>query len=88
MWAACATEGAVSVEDCAGEVEPLLDVGRVAGMPERDAHLVGHAFEAVAVEFQEDGVGIGHRWGSWRRCMDQRSRDSQWVPGFRCGVKR
>jgi hypothetical protein len=56
-------EGPGPVEHRAGEVEPLFDVGRVAGAPERHAHLVGHTFKAVAVELQQNGVGVGHKNG-------------------------
>ena len=50
---------AVGVEEGAGEVAALLDVGGEGDPLERDAHLLGGGFEEVAEEFEFDGVG-GH----------------------------
>ena len=45
------------VEQRAREVEPRLDVGRVGGAPERDAHLVGDPGERVAEDLEAERVG-------------------------------
>ncbi len=37
-----------AVKERAGKVEPFLDIGRVTGAAQGDAHLLGHAGEAVA----------------------------------------
>jgi hypothetical protein len=39
-----------AVKEGARKVKPLLDIGRIAGALEGDAHLFGHAGKAVAVE--------------------------------------
>ncbi len=50
---------AVGVEDGTGEVEPLLDVDRVGGVLERDAHLLGDGHEEIVEDLEQDRVGLG-----------------------------
>ena len=52
-------QGAVGVEDRAGEVEPLLDVDRIGGVLQRHAHLLGDRHEQVVEHFQHHRVGVG-----------------------------
>ena len=54
------------VEDRAGEVEALLDVDRVRGALQPDAHLLGHGHEEVVEDLQHDRVGGGAGAGSCR----------------------
>ena len=55
-------EAAVGVEDGAGVVAALLDVGRVRGAAEGDAHLVGDRGEEGGGDAEFGGVDhIGHR---------------------------
>ncbi len=51
-------KGAVTVEDGAGEVEPLLDVDRVGGVLQRHAHLFGDRHEEVVEDFEQYRVGL------------------------------
>ena len=41
-----------TVEDGAREVQPLLDIGRIAGAPQGYAHLLRDTGEAVAIDLQ------------------------------------
>ena len=41
-----------AVEQGAGKVQALLDVGRIGRAPQRDAHFLGDAGKAVAVELE------------------------------------
>ena len=47
------------VEHRAGEVEPLLDVHRIGGVLQRDAHLLGDRHEQVVEHLQHHRVGFG-----------------------------
>ena len=49
-------EAAGAVEERAGEVQALLDVGRIGCALERNAHLLGDAGEAVTIELEGDWV--------------------------------
>lgn len=51
----------LGVEQGAGEVEPLLDVDRLRGLLQGDAHLFGDRHEQVVEDLEQDGVG--HRDG-------------------------
>ena len=50
---------AVVGEHRAGEVEPLLDVHRVGGVLQRDAHLLGDRHEQVVEHLEHDRIGPG-----------------------------
>ena len=50
---------AVMREHRAGEVEPLLDVDRIGGVLQRDAHLLGDRHEQVVEHFEHDRIGLG-----------------------------
>ena len=50
---------AVVGEHRAGEVEPLLDVHRVGGVLQRDAHLLGDRHEQVVEHLEHDRIGLG-----------------------------
>ena len=52
-------EMALRIEDGAGEIEPLLDVDRIGGVLQRDAHLFGDRHEEVVEHLQHDGIGVG-----------------------------
>ena len=58
MWGV-GDEAAVGVEDGAGEVEALFDVGRDAGLLQGTAHLLGDGHEAMAKNGEHDGVDGG-----------------------------
>ena len=47
----------VFVEKGAGEIAALLDVGRVTGLAQRHAHLLGDGGEKVFVDLDADRVG-------------------------------
>ena len=49
---------AVGREHGAGEVEPLLDVDRVGGALQRDAHLLGDGHEQVVEDLEQDRVAV------------------------------
>ena len=51
---------ALGVENRAGEVATFLDVRRIRGALEGNAHFLGHRLEHVLEDFQADGVN-GHR---------------------------
>jgi hypothetical protein len=52
-------QAALRVEQRAGEVEPLLDVDRVRGGLQADAHLLGDRHEQVVEDLQHHRVGAG-----------------------------
>ena len=49
----------VGIEDRAGEVQPLLDVDRVRGVLQRQAHLLGDRHEPVVEHLQHDRIAVG-----------------------------
>ena len=61
---------AVGIEDGAGEVEPLLDVDRVGGVLERDAHLLGDGHEQIVEDLEQDRVGLGAQRGALGQRLD------------------
>ena len=44
------------IEERAGEVAPLLNVWRVAGLFENHAHLLGDRSQKVLIDFQANGI--------------------------------
>ena len=52
-------EAPVTVEQSAGEVEPLLDVDRIGGVLQRDAHLLGDRHEEVIEDLEHHRIGLG-----------------------------
>ncbi len=52
-------QGAVMREHRAGEIEPLLDVHRIGGVLQRDAHLLGDRHEQVVEHLEHDRIGLG-----------------------------
>ena len=47
-----------SVENGTGEIEPFLDVDRIGGVLQRDAHLLGDRHEQVVENLQHNRIGI------------------------------
>ena len=52
-------EVALGVEQCAAEVQPLLDVDRVGGVLQLQTHLLGDVHEQVVEHLQQHRVGRG-----------------------------
>ena len=52
-------EASLAVEQCAGKVEPLLDVDRIGGVLQRDAHLLGDRHEEMIEDLEHDRIGFG-----------------------------
>ena len=52
-------EAPLAVEQCAGKVEPLLDVDRIGGVLQRDAHLLGDRHEEMIEDLEHDRIGFG-----------------------------
>ena len=52
-------QGAVPVEQGAGEVQSLLDVHRIGRVLQSDAHLLGDGHEQVVEQLQADGIEAG-----------------------------
>jgi hypothetical protein len=50
-------QAAIAGEQRAGVIQALLDVGRVGGALQGDAHRLGHRGEEVLEDFEADGVG-------------------------------
>ncbi len=53
-------EHAMQVEEGAGIVTPLFDVGRAGGFAQDETHLFGDGGKEVLEDFEEDGGGGGH----------------------------
>ena len=51
-------EAAFTIEQCAGKVEPLLDVDRIGGVLQRHAHLLGDRHEEVVEDFEHHRIGL------------------------------
>ena len=49
-------EFAFGIEHGTRKVEPLLDVHRIGGLLESDAHLLGNAHEQIVEDFKHDGI--------------------------------
>jgi hypothetical protein len=58
---------ALGIEERAGEIETLLDVHRIGGLFERDAHLLGNRHEQIVENFQHHRIGPGSDRGFFRR---------------------
>jgi len=50
---------AVAVEYRTGEVEPLLDIDRIRGVLQRNAHLLGDRHEKIDEHFEHHRIGVG-----------------------------
>ena len=60
-------QAAGAVEDRAGEVEPLLDVDRIGGVLQHDAHLLGDRHEQVVEDLEHHRIGFGADGGALRQ---------------------
>jgi chemotaxis signal transduction protein len=69
MCGALAISWPCGVEEGAGEVQPLLDVHRVGGVLQPQAHLLGDVHEQVVEHLEHHRVGLGaHRVHHVRGC--------------------
>ena len=66
---------AVVREHRAGEVEPLLDVHRIGGVLQRDAHLLGDRHEQVVEHLEHDRIGLGADRGRALELHDAREHE-------------
>ena len=54
-----------SIEEGAGEIEPLADVHRAGALLQPPAHLLGDGSKAVVVELKQGGIGtLLHKFNS------------------------
>ena len=49
---------AVNIEQRAGTIAAILDIGRIGGANERSAHLLGDCEKAVLHDFQRNGIHV------------------------------
>ena len=59
MCGALAISAPSRVEQRAGEIEPLLDVDRIGGVLQRDAHLLGDRHEEIVEDLEHHRIGLG-----------------------------
>ena len=50
-----------TVEQGAGEIEPLLDIDRARRRLERDAHILGNRHEEIIEDLKPHWIGVGSR---------------------------